>query len=140
MLTNFSNKKNFIKRKIELILGIKIKSTYILFMISKKNQNQKTINFINKYKIPYIFFDYENDIKFFTNELKTIEIFELGKSYSYLENKENFENIVNYNDDNEGDYNYYESESEDSESDSDSSQDDINIDDIIRNKNLNEFI
>ena len=51
MLTNFSNKKNFIKRKIELILGIKIKSTYILFMISKKNQNQKTINFINKYKI-----------------------------------------------------------------------------------------
>ena len=148
MLNNFSNKKNFIKKKIEKIYGIEISYTYILFILSKKYQNKETLNFLNKYNIPFILFVHDNDIKFLTNKLKPIDKFELTESYSYLKIKKNLINCLDYSnneieneidEDSEGDNNN-EIKEEDIESEDDSNQENIDIGDIINNKNLNELI
>ena len=61
MFTDFPNKIKFIKTKIKTIYGIEIDYLNVLFILSKQWQNANTLEFLKKYKIPFILFDFQKD-------------------------------------------------------------------------------
>ena len=135
MLKNFENKSKYIFSKIKEIFGINISRINILFILSKKYQNEGTINFMNLYKIPFIYFKYNDDSFFFLNEkFEEIKDFTLGIKYQYIKNKTNFEESLNYTSFNEiNDEDEYEEMEE--EEDDDISEDKIvGISDILSNE------
>lgn len=81
----FERKLNFIKRKINEILNIDIMNSHILFIFLKETQNGKTLEFLKKYNIPYIFFDLEKKSFVFDNKVK-IKYFKLNDSTFFLKN------------------------------------------------------
>lgn len=98
MLTNFENKKKYIKKKIEIIYGIKIKYINILFILSKQLQNKKTLEFLHEFQIPYIYFNHKNEIQnFLYSNGNILDNFNLGIGHHYLPNKEMLEKALSYN-------------------------------------------
>jgi len=100
MLKNFENKSKFIISKIKEIFGININSINLLFILSKKYQNEETFNFMNLYKIPFIYFNYYDDTFHFLNkkyeEITYFKHLKLGINHQYIKNKTNFEESLNY--------------------------------------------
>ena len=138
MLSNFKNKKKFMKMKIKKILNINIDNTHILFILLRTTQNQETIEFLKKYKIPFIFYDIESN-NFMNYNYENISYFLLNNKTSYVDNFFNWENsliedsMINIK-------NEQESEEEiEEEEESESNNQDIqnkSIEDIIYNKDI----
>ncbi len=138
MLSNFKNKKKFMKMKIKKILNINIDYTHILFILLRRTQNQETIEFLKKYKIPFIFYDIESN-NFMNYNYENISYFLLNNKTSYVDNFLNWENsliedsMINIK-------NEQESEEEiEEEEESESNNQDIqnkSIEDIIFNKEV----
>ena len=135
MMANFKNKKNYIKKKIKMIYGIKINYVNILFILSKQLQDKKTIHFLNKYNIPYIYFNNKKGIQnFLYKDNSEITDFELGLEYHFTTNKEIIEKCLNYKKNNNTEFDDFSAEdeniqNEDDEDDVDGSK--ITTSDII---------
>ena len=109
MIMNFDNKKNYIKKKIKMIYGLKVNYVNILFILCKQYQNENVIHFLDKYIIPYIYFNNtENETeKFLYKNFSVINKFKLGIEYHYETNKNIIDNCLKYK------YDYYDAEQED---------------------------
>ena len=136
ILQYFEKKKNFIIKKIEKILNIQVNVIHILFIFLKQTQNQKTISFLQKYKIPYIYYDLEKN-DFFNENNEIINNFHLKEITSFTENKLNWElSIENFKDtQSNDDLNSFEDEIEESNG---NDKGDINLQ-ILSNQNQLSF-
>ena len=134
ILQYFEKKKNFIIKKIEKILNIQVNVIHVLFIFLKQTQNQKTISFLQKYKIPYIYYDLEKG-DFFNENNEIINNSHLKEITSFSENKLNWELSVENFEDNQSndDLNTVEDEIEES-NDNDDEERDINLK-ILSNEN-----
>jgi hypothetical protein len=95
MFTDFPNKIKFIKAKIREIYDIEINYLNVLFILSNQWQNPITLEFLKKYKIPFILFDCQNDGLTFSNKnLDPLDIFTLNIEHHYLSNQSNYENAL----------------------------------------------
>ena len=85
MLKHFSNKKNFIKQKIFEIYKFKINEIHTLFILSEEEQNINTIEFLNKFQLPFIHFNNENN--YFKNKNhENIKEFNLDEYIHFIKN------------------------------------------------------
>ena len=97
MLTNFANKKNYIKDKIKIIYKIEIKYVNILFILSKQFQDKETTDFLDKFQIPYIYFNNENETQNFLYANSTnLKEFKLGFEHRYSSNKTMIDQCLAY--------------------------------------------
>ncbi len=85
MLKHLINKNNYIKQKIFEIYNIKINETHILFILSEEEQNINTIEFLNKFQLPFIHFNNENN--YFKNKNhENIKEFNLDEYIHFIKN------------------------------------------------------
>ena len=113
---------------------------YLFYLNNGKIQN--TFEFLKKYKIPFILFDFQKDgLKFSDQNSDPLDIFILGLQNHYLSNKKNYEDALK--DEMKDDLNekfddeYSESLDDESEDDKDKSKDSKN-DNKIKNILLNQ--
>ena len=85
MMKNFENKSKYIITKIKELYGMNINNINILFILSKKHQNKDTIDFMKKYKIPFIYFNYKDDqFHFLNKKYDEITDFKFGIKYYFF--------------------------------------------------------
>ena len=98
MFTNFMNKIKYIKTKIRIIYKINIDYVNVLFILSKQWQNKNTIDFLNKFDIPYIFINCENkEFNLLNKDLSPLDFFILKNQHHYGSNKNNYERALKDN-------------------------------------------
>ena len=97
MLTNFINKKIYICTKIKMIYNIRIDYVNILFILSKQFQNKKTLEFLDKFRLPYIYFNNENGTQNFLYQNNSdLTKFVLGVEHHYITNEVIFKEALKY--------------------------------------------
>ena len=89
ILENLEKKSQFIIQKINTIFNLKYDEFHILFILSK-SQNENTITFLKKYKIPYIIFNEENK-----EEQLKLDILFTGQT-EYMGNQINWKKALDY--------------------------------------------
>lgn len=85
ILKYLDKKEKFIRAKIEEVLNIKINNTHILFVFLSQTQKIKTVWFLRKYGIPYIFYDIDSQ-NFIYENLDIINHINLNESTSFENN------------------------------------------------------
>ena len=87
MLKHLINKNNYIKQKIFEIYNIKINETHILFILSEEEQNTDTIEFLNKFQLPFIYFNNDENNYFKNKNHEYIKEFNLDVYTHFITNE-----------------------------------------------------